>query len=82
MITEAIITAVTKLFDVITSPLSNIHINLDITKIEPILKYFRMAFYLIPIQELMPILTIIIALMSYRIIISILKALWGVLPLV
>lgn len=82
MITDAILSIVFGLVDLLLTPLTVLNFEFDISKIEPVLQYFKMALYIIPFGDLLPIVTFFIALMSFRIAISLLKTLWDILPLV
>lgn len=82
MITDALLAVFFGLVDLLFSPLGLLHFNFDIAKLEPVLQYFRMALYLIPFQELSPIFIFFIAMMAFRVVISVVKTIWNLLPIV
>ena len=81
MIIDGLVNIVFGFIDILLLPLQVINISFDIEKIAPILQYFRMALYIIPFQELSPIFTIFVALMAFRIIVSLIKTIWNLLPI-
>lgn len=82
MIVEGIVDVIYTVVNLIMLPISGLAFITDINKLEPILQYIRMALYVIPVVQLMPIIMFFIALMSFRITVSILRTIWDILPLV
>lgn len=81
MIIEAIINMGVGLLDVL---FGRIEIDLSVAEqfFEKIWEILRMACYLLPMGTVTAILAITIALFNFRIVVAILKTLWGILPLV
>lgn len=82
MIVEGIINIVYNIVNIAMTPFALISFVFDVNKLEPILQYFKMALYLIPYNQLIPIIVFFITLMSFRIAISLLKTIWNILPIV
>lgn len=81
MITDSIINLFFIIVENMLKPLDMINFTLNITDLEPVLQYFRMAAYVIPLKELMPIFSFFVAMMTFRIIISVIKTIWQLLPI-
>lgn len=50
------------------------------TKIDPVWDYFSMLGYVLPLQQLVPLFLIIIAITVIPFVISIIKTIWDMLP--
>ena len=48
---------------------------------EPILQYFKFVAYLLPMETVLIIIELNVAIVMFKIVISSLKTLWGILPL-
>lgn len=81
MIIDGLLAVVFGLVDLLLAPLGLLSFNFDITKLEPVLQYFRMALYLIPFQELSPIFLFFVVMMAFRIVVSLIKTIWNLLPI-
>ncbi len=81
MIIDGILTIVFGLIDFLLTPLGAIHFNFDISSITYVLQYFKMALYIIPFAQLSPILVFFIAMMGFRIVVSMIKTIWDLLPI-
>ena len=55
------------------SPLSSIQVNIPTGFLEKFVEIIRTAMYIIPLAQLMPIIVFFIALMGFRIVVSIIK---------
>ena len=73
MITNALIDLVFLICNILLSPISNISINIDLSYINPVIDFFKVLFYLIPIQNFIPLFTIVGVLMGIKISIAIYK---------
>jgi len=82
MITDIILDAIFGIISVLLLPLEVINFGIDLIMIEPVLQFFRMAVFLIPITQLMPIFLFFVSMMSFRIVVSIIKTIWDLLPIV
>ena len=80
MVTDTLINIVFLIINTILSPLERLSFNFDITKLEPILQYIRMAMYIIPFAQLSPIFVFFVGMMAFRIMVSIIKTIWDLLP--
>lgn len=82
MIVDGMLSLLFNLIDFILSPLDMINWNFDNSMLNPILDFISMALWLIPVQQLMPIFFMFVALMSFRVAISILKTINNIIPFI
>lgn len=80
MITDALFGIVFGLIDLLLTPLLVLDFNFNISSIEPVLQYFKMAGYLIPFAQLSPVFFFFVSLMTFRIAVSLIKTIWNLLP--
>lgn len=81
MIVEGILSVVFGLLNVLLMPLQVVTFGLNVLTFEPVLQFINMALYLIPFKELMPIFIFFVSMMTFRIIISLIKTIWNLLPI-
>lgn len=81
MVTDALLNIILGFINTILSPLGAINYNFDIDNIAFILQFIRMAMYLIPFPALMPIFSLFMTLMAFRVAVSLIKTIWDLLPL-
>lgn len=81
MVVEGLLSVVFGFINILLLPLSVIDIGLDILTLEPVIQFFNMAMYLIPFKDLMPIFMFFVSMMSFRIIVSLIKTIWDLLPI-
>lgn len=81
MLIDKLMNVIFGFINFILSPLGLVNFDFDVTKLEPILQYIKMAMYIIPIKELMPILVFIMAMMALRISVALIRTIWDLLPL-
>lgn len=81
MITDLIINLIYNVFMFFLGGYEPLHFNLDTTVLQTFSDFFAFIFYILPIEGLLPIVTIIIAIMTFRIIVSFIKTVWDLLPL-
>lgn len=81
MITDAIITLVYDAFMFFLGGYEPLEFNVDTTIFKTFSDFLAFIFYILPIDGLLPIVTIFIGLMVFRIIISIVKTIWDLLPI-
>lgn len=68
-------------FDMFLSPLDAIQdIHLNIHMVDTVIDCFQVVAYVLPVSKLLPILGIYITIQGWRIIISLLKTLWDIMP--
>ena len=82
MIVESLLSVVFGLINFILLPLQIVDFALDLVALEPVIQFINMALYLIPFNRLMPIFIFFVSMMSFRIIISLIKTIWDILPIV
>ena len=82
MIIEGILSVVFGLLNILLIPLQVADLGLSVVTLDPVIQFVHMALYLIPFKELMPIFIFFISMMSFRIIISLIKTIWDLLPIV
>lgn len=81
MIINGLLSVVFGLLNLLLMPLEIVNFTLDLATLEPVMQYFKMALYLIPFKELMPIFTFFVAMMGFRIVVSLIKTIWNLLPI-
>lgn len=81
MIVESIFNLLFLPIEILLAPLTVINFVVDSSIFAPILSFLNMATYLIPIKALMPIIIFSASLMGFRIVISIIKTIWQLLPI-
>lgn len=82
MIVDGMLSLLFNLIDFILTPLELINWNFDNSLLNPILDFITMAIWLIPIKQLMPIFLMFVALMSFRVAISMLKTINNIIPFI
>lgn len=82
MITDVILNAIFGIVNVLLLPLEVINFGVDIITLEPVIQFFKMAVFLIPVAQLMPIFLFFVSMMGFRIVVSIIKTIWDLLPIV
>jgi hypothetical protein len=81
MIVDGLLSVVFGLIQILLIPLELAEFAVTLATFDPVAQYFRMALYLIPFAELMPIFTFFIGMMAFRIIVSLIKTIWNLLPI-
>ena len=81
MITDTLLDIVFGFVKLLLSPLSSIQVNIPTGFLDKFVEIIRTAMYLIPVAQLMPIIVFFIALMAFRVIVSLIKTIWNLLPL-
>ena len=82
MILDGILNILGVLFNILLAPLEVINIGIDIVSSVPIVASFiQVVAYIFPFQNLLPIIIITIAILGFKIVISIIKTLWDLLPI-
>lgn len=82
MILDGILNILGLLFNILLAPLEFINIGIDVVSSIPIVTSFlQVVAYIFPFQNLLPIIIITIAILGFKIVISIIKTLWDLLPI-
>lgn len=81
MIVEVFLNIIFKIVNVLLSPLEVLNFVFDSSVFSTVVHYLDIVFYFIPIGNLMPIVIFIIAMFSFRAIVSLIKTIWQLLPL-
>ena len=82
MIVESLLSVVFGLINFILLPLQIVDFALDLVTLEPVIQFINMALYLIPFRELMPIFIFFMSMMTFRVVVSLIKTIWDLLPIV
>jgi len=82
MIVESLLSVVFGLINFILLPLQIVDFALDLVALEPVIQFINMALYLIPFRELMPIFIFFMSMMTFRVVVSLIKTIWDLLPIV
>lgn len=81
MIVDGILNVLAILLNILLAPLEVLNIVIDISSSVPIVASFiQVVAYLIPFNNLLPIFVIVIAIIGFKVVISLLKTLWDILP--
>lgn len=82
MIIEAIFNIIFSVVDILLTPFDGINLIINSNIFNTVLEYLSVVTYVLPIQNFIPIIVFVISTMLLRIIISGLKSLWDILPLI
>lgn len=82
MILQLILSFVFGIVNVLLLPFSGISFLFRTDAFTTVMQYLNVVFYILPIQNFVPIIAFVIATMGLRIIISLLKTIWSILPFV
>lgn len=80
MIVEGIFNLLFLPVEILLAPLTVFNFVVDSSIFAPILSFLNMSAYLIPIKELMPIVLFSVSLIIFKIVVSIIKTIWDLLP--
>lgn len=81
MIVEGLLSVVFGLVNTLLMPLNVVNFVVDSNVFKPILEVINMALYIIPFTELMPIFLFFVGMMFFRVIVSVIKTIWALLPI-
>lgn len=81
MITDIIINLIYDIFMFFLGGFEPLTFNIDTTVFRTFSDFLAFIFYILPIDGLLPIVTIFTGLMLFRIIISVIKTIWDLLPI-
>lgn len=82
MIVDAILLLVQGIVNVLLSPLELVNIGVDLVASIPVIgDFLNVVFYVLPMDNLMPLIILNVALFSFRIVISFIETLWNLIPL-
>ena len=82
MIIETIFNIIFFVVDILLTPFDGLNLIISSNVFNTVLEYLSVVTYVLPIQNFIPILAFIISTMLLRIVISALKTLWDILPLI
>ena len=82
MITEAVLDAVFSLVSGILSLVPDIDITVPANIISSAAQYLTAAFYILPMNTVFHICSLLVLLQAFRIAVSIIKTIWALLPIV
>ena len=82
MIVDAILLLVQGIVNFLLAPLELVNIGVDLVASIPIIgDFLNVVFYVLPMDNLMPLIILNVALFSFRIVISFIETLWNLIPL-
>lgn len=83
MILDGILFVLSQVLRMLLAPLEGINIAIDfLASIPFVMQFFQVIAYIIPWTNFVPLFLLVIAIIAYKIVISILKTLWDILPFV
>lgn len=83
MIVDGILLVLQGVLSILLAPLEVINIGIDFVSSIPVVSSFlQIVAYILPWSNILPILLIIISIFAFRILISLIKTIWSLLPLV
>lgn len=80
MVMDALLTALFRLIETILNVIPFSDINIDYDAVKPFVRIISMCIYFFPWKQVFPIIVILVLVQSYRIVISLLRVIWDVLP--
>ena len=80
MITDLIINILFGLLNILLAPVSILGWGFDLALCSPLGDFLKVACYILPIGKLSPIITFIVAMFIFRAIISLIKTIWELIP--
>lgn len=81
MITDFIFGVVYNLFMFLVDGKEPLRFNVDSSVYEFVKDFIAFIFYILPIQGLKPIITIIVSIIVFRVTVSVIKTIWNLLPI-
>lgn len=81
MITDMMINLIYSIFMFLLGGYQPLTFNIDTTVFRTFSDFLAFIFYILPMKGLLPIITIFAALMMFRIVISVIKTIWDLLPI-
>lgn len=81
MISDIFITLIYDLFMFFLGGYEPLHFNIDTTVFRTFSDFLAFIFYILPINGLLPIVTIVVGITMFRVIISVIKTIWDLLPI-
>lgn len=81
MVVEALLSVVFGVINLLLMPLSVVNFVVNAISLEPVVEFINMAMYLIPFKELMPIFVFFVSMMIFRVVVSFIKTIWDLLPI-
>lgn len=83
MIVDGLLFILSNLLRFLLLPLEAINIGIDfVSSIPYVMQFFQIVAYIIPWTNFIPLFILVISIISFKIVISLLKTLWQVLPFV
>lgn len=83
MILDMILNVLSGLLNILLSPLQVINISIDfVTSINGVIDFIRVIAYLLPWNALLPLFAVVFIILNFKTIISIIMAVWKLLPFV
>ncbi len=81
MISDFILGLIYKIFMFAVKGKDPLRFNVDSSVYEYVKDFVAFIFYILPIHGLKPIFTIIVAIIAFRVVISVIKTIWNLLPI-
>ena len=81
MITDAIISLIYNIFMFFLGGYEPLTFNFNTTIFRTVSNFIAFVFYILPIEGLLPIVTIVISVKIFKIVISVIKTIWDLLPI-
>lgn len=82
MILETLLGLIFGLINLIFLPFDGLTFVVGTNIFSVVLQYLSFIFYILPIQNFLPIISFVIGMMALRIVISLLKTIWAILPFI
>ena len=82
MIIESLFNLLFSVVNILLLPFDGLNFIIGSDVFSTVINYCSVALYIFPIQNFMPIIAFVIGTMTIRILISALKTLWDILPLI
>lgn len=83
MIVDGILLIVQGILNVLLSPLTVINVGVDFVSSIPIVtEFLQIGAYLLPMSNLMPLISLTISLFVFRISVAVIKTIWKFIPVI
>lgn len=82
MVFQGFINVVLNIIDWALSPLNGLNWVFSNFDLSPLRNFLSVIYYILPIENILPIFVFIVSMFAFRIVISLVKTIWDILPMV
>lgn len=82
MIVDAFFLILQGIVNVLLAPLTAFNIGIDfLSSIPVVASFLNVIFYVLPTTNLLPLFTLVVVIINFKIVISLIKTIWELLPI-